>query len=492
MTPRFPRVSALRSPAGLRARLAGLGCELPCDDALLPPAQSPLARPLVLRRPPSEARVVQNRFVVQPMEGWDGTPSGAPSELTRRRWRRFGSSGAGWIWGGEAVAVRADGRANPHQLLLTESNAPAIGALRRELVRAAAEVSDEVPLVGLQLTHSGRWSRPGGEPSPRVAFRHPLLDRRVGVTSDAAVLSDSELRELVHAFGRAAALAQAEGFEFVDIKSCHGYLLHEFLAARSRPGRYGGASLENRRRLLFEILEVVGESAPGLAIGVRLSAFDGVPHRSDPGATGAGPGPGGPEPHPRPYDLGFGLDPEQPQRIDLTEPVALVRALVEAAVPWINVTAGSPYTVPHLQRPAAFPPSDGYAPPEDPLVGVARLLGAAREIKRQVPEAVVVSSGWSYLQDFLPHVAQACLRDRWFDAVGLGRMVLSYPGLPADVLAGRVLDRKRICRTFSDCTTAPRHGLVSGCYPLDEFYAERAERLTLDRVKREMRARRAR
>jgi 2,4-dienoyl-CoA reductase-like NADH-dependent reductase (Old Yellow Enzyme family) len=279
------------------------------------------------------------------------------------------------------VAVRADGRANPHQLVLTESNAPAIGALRRELVRAAAEVSDETPLVGLQLTHSGRWSRPRGEPLPRVAFRHPLLDRRVGVASDASVLSDSELRELVRSFGRAAALAQAEGFEFVDIKCCHGYLLHEFLAARSRPGRYGGASLENRKRLLFEILEVAREAAPGLAIGVRLSAFDGVPHRPEPGSADGDPDPGGPEPHPRPYDLAFGVDPEEPERIDLTEPVALVRALAEAAVQWINVTAGNPYTVPHLQRPAAFPPSDGYAPPEDPLVGVARLLGIAREIK---------------------------------------------------------------------------------------------------------------
>ena len=87
-----------------------------------------------------------------------------------------------------------------------------------------------------------------------------------------------------------------------------------------------------------------------------------------------------------------------------------------------------------------------------------------------------MSSGYSYLQEFLPHVAQACVREGWFDAVGLGRMVLSYPELPADVLAGRPLARKQICRTFSDCTTAPRNGLVSGCYPLDPFYRERPER----------------
>jgi 2,4-dienoyl-CoA reductase-like NADH-dependent reductase (Old Yellow Enzyme family) len=153
-------------------------------------------------------------------------------------------------------------------------------------------------------------------------------------------------------------------------------------------------------------------------------------------------------------------------------------------VRWLNVTAGSPYYVPHVQRPALFPPSDGYQPPEDPLVGVARLLDAARAVKAAAPEMIVVSSGWSYLQEFIPHVAQTCLRDGWFDAIGLGRLALSYPEFPADVLAGRTTDRRRLCRTFSDCTTAPRNGLVSGCYPLDPFYRALPERTRLEALKR--------
>jgi 2,4-dienoyl-CoA reductase-like NADH-dependent reductase (Old Yellow Enzyme family) len=492
VSPRFPRVSALRDPAGLRARLAELGCDLPCDDEIAPPSQSPLAQPLALRHADGRTCIVANRFVIQPMEGWDAAESGEPSELTRRRWRRFGSSGAGWIWGGEAVAVRADARANPHQLLLTDSTARSIGELRRELLGASSGTSEHRPLVGLQLTHSGRWSRPtAAGPAPRIAFRHPLLDPRVGVTSDTAVLTDDELRELPRDFARAAALAHAEGFDFVDVKCCHGYLLHELLAARTRPGPYGGGSFANRMRLLFEILDAVEESAPELTIGVRLSVFDSVPYRPRSEWTEPGLAPGELEPHPKPYDFAFGVDRDAPDRIDLNEPIALVRRLIERGVAWINVSAGSPYTVPHLQRPATFPPSDGYAPPEDPLVGVTRLLQAARDVKWQVPEAVVVSSGWTYLQDFLPHVAQACLGYGWFDAVGLGRMALAYPELPADLLAGKPLDRERICRTFSDCTTAPRNGLVSGCYPLDEFYRDRAERATLKRIKREMRRGRA-
>ncbi len=480
MSARIPRVSSLKTPDRLRAHLRELDCPLPCDDAPLAAEDSPLARPLDL----GGGLRAPNRFGIQPMEGWDGTPEGAPSPLTRRRWARFGASGAGWIWGGEAVAVRRDGRANPHQLCVGDATAPALGALRRALLTAAERAGHAPPVVGLQLTHSGRWSRPEGAPAPRVAFRHPLLDRRAGVQGDEAVLSDGELRALARDFARAAALAQAEGFAFVDLKHCHGYLLHELLAARRRGGAYGGAALGARTRFLFETLAGMREAAPGLPVGVRLSVFDAVPYRPGPGAGGA-PGKGEPEPHPLPYDLGFGVDARAPVHGDLSEPIALVRDLLGAGVRWINVTAGSPYTVPHLQRPALFPPSDGYAPPEDPLVRVAALLRAARDVKRAVPEAVVLSTGWSYLQEFLPHVAQACLREGWFDAVGLGRMALSYPELPAHVLAGKALLRGRICRTFSDCTTAPRNALVSGCYPLDPHYRDRPEREELERVKRE-------
>ncbi len=474
---RVQRIASLREPAALRARLDELGVPLPCDDGILAAPDSPLAEELALGDGPDGPLVVPNRFVIQPMEGWDGTADGLPSELTRRRWERFGRSGAGWMWGCEAVAVRADGRANPNQLRIGPDTAPALGRLRAGLVEAAREAGHPEPLVGLQLTHSGRWAMPeAGQRRPRVAFRHPLLDRRVGIEDDAAVLSDAEVATLVADFAEAARLAEAEGYAFVDVKHCHGYLLHEFLSARRRPGRYGG-DLAARSRLALELVEAVAAAAPRLRIAVRLSVFDAVPHRRVDGQ-------GAPEPHELPYGFGFGLDPDHPERPDLGEPVRLVKELVSRGVRWINATAASPYYAPHLQRPAAFPPTDGYPPPEDPLVGVAGLLRTARDLKAAVPEAVVVSSGWTYLQDFLPHVAQACVREGWFDAVGLGRMALSYPELPADLLAGRRLARKQICRTFSDCTSAPRGGLVSGCYPLDPFYRERPERDALEKLKR--------
>lgn len=477
MKDRYPRIASLRTAAALREHLSGLGVELPCDDAIEPAPGSALAAALPLGEGPDGPLVAPNRFVIQPMEGWDATIEGRPGPLTQRRWQNFGRSGAGWIWGGEAVAVQSEGRANPNQLVMNEDTVESLSGLRVALLDAAREAAQPEPVVGLQLTHSGRWSRPDGPQRPRVAYRHPLLDRRVHA-DEASVLSDGELDALVDAYARAARLTRAAGFAFADIKHCHGYLLHEFLSARSRSGRFGGPSLEARMQLSRTILAAVREAAPSLRIGVRLSIFDHLPHR--PGSDGRGE----PEPFAGLYPYAFGIDPRDPARIDLSETIEFARFLVDSGVVWVNVTASSPYYAPHLQRPALFPPSDGYQPPEDPLVGVARLLTAARDLKQAVPELTVVSSGWSYLQEFVPHVAQACVRAGWFDAIGLGRMALSYPSLPADVLAGRALTRKSICRTFSDCTTAPRNGLVSGCYPLDPFYRELPEHEKLDAIKR--------
>ncbi len=296
-------------------------------------------------------------------------------------------------------------------------------------------------------------------------------------------MSDDEIARLVDDFAVAACLAQRAGFAFVDVKHCHGYLGHEFLSAVDRPGRYGG-SFENRTRFLREVVAAIRATAAGLMIGVRLSAFDFMPFRPGPDGVGVpdwrDPGAGANGREARPYRYAFGGDGTG-LGIDLSEPRAFLDLLVELDIPLVCVTGGSPYYNPHIQRPALFPPSDGYRPPEDPLVGVARQIAVTAQLKAHRPELLVVGSGLSYLQEWLPNVAQAVVRKGMADFVGLGRMVLSYPDMVADVLAGRPLQRKRICRTFSDCTTAPRNGLVSGCYPLDEFYKERPEAAQLRR-----------
>ena len=264
------------------------------------------------------------------------------------------------------------------------------------------------------------------------------------------------------------------GFDFVDIKHCHGYLGHEFLSAHTREGRYGG-SFENRTRFLREVVQGIRSIAPGLHIAVRFSAFDSVPFYPDPERSSDGkPGPGIPETQENllPYRWGFGVNPLNPTESDLSEPIRFLSLLEELGIRLVNITAGSPYYNPHIQRPALYPPSDGYLPPEDPLVSVARQMEAARRLKEQFPNLIFIGTGYSYLQDFLPHVAQVAVREGWADLVGLGRMVLTYPELLWDASEGHPIQRKRICRTFSDCTTAPRNGLPSGCYPLDSYYKD--------------------
>lgn len=466
MTESFPRVASLKTAAKLREHLTRSGIPLEFDDELLPPSASPLARPLEV-----DGVQVGNRFCVLPMEGWDGTADGKPSELTIRRWGHFGAGGAKLIWGGEAVAVRHDGRANPNQLLLTPQNHASIAALRETLVAAHRDRfgadADSDLFIGLQLTHSGRWSRPTvyDRPEPLAGVANPLLDRRV--PAGVPVLSDDDLDRLVGDFVAAARLARDAGYQFVDVKACHGYLGHELLGARARPGKYGG-SIENRMRFMRSIIDGIRAEVPGLLVGVRLSAFDMVPFRKRDDGVGE------PDPGAASVDHGFGLTPPGGDAA-LDDAIPVLRALEQMNVRWICITAGSPYYNPHMQRPAAFPPLDGYLPPEDPLAGVARQIRATARLKAEFPGLVFVGSAYSYLQEWLPHVGQHAVAQGHADFVGLGRIVLSYPDLPADVLRGAPLRRKAICRTFSDCTTGPRLGMVSGCYPLDPFYVVRPE-----------------
>ena len=273
------RVATLRTSADLFNHCRTLGTELPCDAEMGVGENAPLAQPFVY-----QGRTIGNRFAVLPMEGWDAQPDGRPSDLVRRRWGNFGQSGAKLIWGGEAAAVRPDGRANPNQLIISADTVEEIAALRGHLVQSHAahfDRSDDL-YIGLQLTHSGRFARPADKKrmAPQILYHHPLLDAKFGLNDEYPLLHDDEIDRLIEDFVAAAVLAKQAGFDFVDVKHCHGYLGHEFLSAIDRPGKYGG-SLENRTRFLRNVVAGIRSAAPGLEIGVRLSAFDFIPFQPD-------------------------------------------------------------------------------------------------------------------------------------------------------------------------------------------------------------------
>jgi 2,4-dienoyl-CoA reductase-like NADH-dependent reductase (Old Yellow Enzyme family) len=474
----YTRLAQIRTINEFRTYCQKVGADLACDENVVSGAQSPLGQPI-----DTPVRRVGNRFAILPMEGWDGTEDGLPSELTIRRWQHFGESGAKLIWGGEAVAIRHDGRANPNQLLANEHTLAGLAQLRQTVNNAHIAkfgTADDL-VIGLQLTHSGRWSKPNDKKrmEPLTAHNNALLDKRYRVP-DGSMLSDDALDRIIEDFGKAAIIADKAGYDFVDLKHCHGYLGHELLSAHHRPGKYGG-SFENRTRFLREGVAAIRANAPRLKIGVRLSAIDFLPYKPGENRIGV-PDDWQAVTESSKYEDAFGGDGTG-IGINYDEPNKFLALMKSLDIRMLCVTLGSPYYNPHIIRPAYFPPSDGYLPPEDPLVGVARHIQITAELKRLHPDMIIIGSGYSYLQEWLPYVAQFSVRNQLTDMVGVGRLVLSYHDMPADILAGKTLQRKRICRTFSDCTTAPRNGLVSGCYPLDDHYKKHPHKALLDEVK---------
>lgn len=456
------RYFKFRSGDELEAEGRRLGLDLRLSDDL-----GPLFRPVTLG-----PLAAGNALCIQPMEGCDGTPDGRPDELTFRRYRRFGAGGVKLIWG-EATAVLEEGRANPRQLLLNEQTAPDLERMLRECRRAHREAfgSDDDLVVGLQLTHSGRYSYR----RPLLAFHDPVLDPRTvvdkasGRTADAGypLLDDDYLKRLVGHYVAAAKLAHRAGFQFVDVKQCHRYLLSELLAARTRPGPYGG-SLENRTRLARDILTAIRAEVAGLVVATRLNVFDGVPYRKGPAGAAE------PCPYEPPVRSAWGAREDDPLRPDLTEPLAWVGEMVKLGVAFVNVSLGNPYASPHLIRPFEYPPPDGYETPEHPLVGVDRHFRLAAAVQRAYPSVPVIGSGYSYLQEFLFQAGAANVRDGRVTLVGVGRAALPMPDFAAQLQQTGRLDRKRVCRTFSYCTALMRakHNelgqFATGCPPFDK------------------------
>lgn len=472
--PQFPRMAQLKTAADLGNYLTKNDIGLSFDETLLPSSESPFNRPIPLK----SGQTIGNSLCILPMEGWDGTTDGRPTDFTRNRWKKFAISGAKLLFGCEAVAVCHSGKANPNQLVMNDETFPDFVELRKLVLDEHAEAfgkTDDL-VIGLQLTHSGRFCKPKSHKTfeSKILYSHPFLNSKFGMSADYPLLTDTEIDQIIQQYVDAAVLAQKAGFDFVDVKHCHGYLGHEFLSAVSREGRYGG-SFENRTRYLRNIVAGIREAAPGLGIGIRLSAFDLLPFKKGPAGAGI------PE-SAEEYPFAFG-GKSNGLELDLTETKALLSLAESLGIQLVCITGGSPYYNPHLMRPALFPPSDGYLPPEDPLLGVKRQIDVTNELKQAFPELVIIGSGYSYLQEWLPHVAQYVLRNGMADSVGFGRMVLSYPTMPADMLEGRALVRNHICRTFSDCTTAPRNGLISGCYPLDPLYKKSPEAEELKAIK---------
>jgi 2,4-dienoyl-CoA reductase (NADPH2) len=415
----------------LQAKSQSLGLDIPFSQDI-----DTLFEPVSLG-----GKILPNRLAVQPMEGADAGPGGAPGELTSRRYRRFAESGCGLIWF-EAAAVRDDGRSNPHQLLLTRKTLDGFKRLVEKTRDAARKNAgwNSSPVLVLQLTHAGRFSKPRGTPAPIIAQRNPYLDSLHKIPPNHPLIADRELDDLQEVFVQAAKMALEAGFDGVDVKACHGYLVSELLASRSREGsRYGG-SFEARTRFLRETAGKIKAGVPEVMLASRLGLFDSIP-----------------------YPYGFGVDEKDETNPDMFEPVALVKDLFHAGLELLNISAGIPAYRPHYGRPFDTPVAGGNVPGEHPLTSIARLIGLASRTRREFPSLPVVGTGYTWLRGFFPHVAAGVIESGGASLIGVGRMAYAYPDFAKDLMDKGALDPKKVCLTCSGCSALLRAGGPTGC-----------------------------
>ena len=408
----------------LRAAAAEVRADLPLQEDV-----SPLFRPLTLG-----AKAAPNRIAFQPMEGTDGTEGGAPGKLTIRRYERFAKAGPGLIWF-EAVATVPEGRASAHQLYLTEENVDEFKRLTDDIRETCLRENGYAPVLVMQATNSGRYSKPHGYPEPMIAYNCPPLED-TPLPADR-IVSDDDLRRFEEAYTKTARLCQQAGFDGMDVKCCHRYLACELLSAYTRPGEYGG-SFENRTRFLKNCYRAAqaGLSSGEFFLTSRLNAYDGFP-----------------------YPYGFGVR-EGSLEPDMTEAIRLIRELeAEFHIPLINITMGNPYKNPHVNRPYDH---GNYVPDEHPLEGVDRVMKGVSEIQHAV-DIPVLGSAFSYLRQFSTNLAAGMVAGGHAAMAGFGRMAFAYPDFVQDARKDGHIDPRRVCLTCGGCAKLLRAGTPAGC-----------------------------
>jgi 2,4-dienoyl-CoA reductase-like NADH-dependent reductase (Old Yellow Enzyme family) len=380
---------------------------------------------------------IPNSLAVHPMEGCDATSGGSPDELTYRRYEGLARGGAGLIWL-EATAVVPEGRANPRQLWIHKDNLSDFQKLSEEIYKNSEDSMQGFrPVCIVQLTHSGRFSKPLGKSEPIIAYSSPYFSE----TGNEHVITDDELEKLEENFEEAAYLAWKAGFDGVDIKSCHKYLMSELLGGFARKGRYG-ETFEGRTRLLTNVVRRVrSRLGSNFIITTRMNAYDGFK-----------------------YPYGWGTDKEDYRRLDLEEPKKLISILNSSGVELLNLSMGTPYYSPHINRPFNL---GGYVPDEHPLIGVTRLIDGIGEVQKAFPDIAVVGTGYSWLREFAPYIAAGSLENGLAKIIGFGRQAFANPSFAKDILSGSIMTKEKSCIACGKCSDIMRAGGSTGCVVRD-------------------------
>ena len=414
---------AYRNLDELKEDILRAGVELPVSERL----------DILKTSLPLHEKSLPNRLAIHPMEGCDGTAEGAPGELTFRRYERFGAGGAGLLWV-EACAINNESRANPRHLSLNKDNLNGIRKLNDDMLSAAKASSGENfrPYTVLQLTHAGRYSKPNLDATAFVAVaENPYLDPKTNPKRH--FVTDGELERLEDLFVETAQLTKKAGFDAIDIKGCHRYLISELFSAHTREGKYGG-SFENRMRFLLNIIDKVKANV-AIDVTLRINAYDALP-----------------------YPYGWGSDEKGAPALD--EPRRLMQLLWDKGIRMVNISTGNPYYNPHIGRPYD---TGSYTPPEHQIVSAARMLRIIKEMKAATPEMILVGTGFSWFREFGANIAAGCIEQGWIDIAGFGRQSFAYPDFAKDIVTSGAMLRKKCCIACTKCTELMRFGGSAGC-----------------------------
>lgn len=422
-----------------------LGLHLPfAEDA------SALTRPLK-----TDGLELFNRMGNAPMEGADSLPDGSPSDYTAARYLKYASGGTALIWF-EAISIVEEGRSSATQLFIDRKNLDSYKRLTERVKEEGFKANGRAPYLVMQANHSGRYSNPGNKPAPLIAYRHPELEQ-YRTADDSCVVSDDYLKRLEEKFGESSKLAKEAGFDAVDIKSCHGYLLAELSSAFIRPGAYGGC-YENRTRLLKNgILAAKAHESRDFKVTARLGIYDGFA-----------------------YPWGFGVSEGSGLEPDLSEPVRLVKELYEdLGVRFVDLTMGNPYATTHVTRPFD---AGKYPPDEHPFEGLARMINGIGEVKKTVPQMTVFASAPSYLRQYADLYAAGAIEEGLCDGMLFGRLSFADPDFAKEIADKGRIDPKRVCLTCGKCGDLIRAHKPTGCVVRDPetflpFYREYEEEM---------------
>ena len=391
-----------------------------------------------------------NRMGIAPMEGADSLEDGSPSDYTIRRYVNEAIGGSALIWF-EAISIVPEGRSSKTQLLLTEENVESYKRMNEKIKEAGRKANGFEPYLIMQANHSGRYSNPDNRPAPMIAYRHPQLEQ-YRAADDSCIVTDDYLKSLEESFGKAALLAKKAGFDAVDIKSCHGYLLAELLSAYDRPGQYGG-NYENRTRLLKNgITAAKVWEDENFQVTCRLGIYDGYE-----------------------YPWGFGVSEGSGLKPDLKEPIRLVKELYgNCGIQMMNLTMGNPYATTHVTRPFDM---GKYEPEEHPFTGIGRMIAGIGEVKKAVPEMVIFGSAPTYLRQFADLYTAGAVEEGFCDGMLFGRMAFADPDYANEIIKNGRIDPKRVCMTCGKCGDLIRAHKPTGCVIRDPktfmpFYKE--------------------